>query len=42
LAMVMGLCLLVWGSPASTDTFTLRDTSFVYSILLKVGGTPVA
>jgi hypothetical protein len=25
------------GFPASTDTLTLRDTSFFYSILLKVG-----
>jgi hypothetical protein len=30
-----------WDSPASTDTFTLRDVSFSYSILLEVGGAHV-
>ena len=35
-------CVLMWASPASTDTFTLRDVSFSYSILLEVGRTPVA
>jgi hypothetical protein len=33
---------LEWDSPASTDTLTLRDTSFVHSILLEVGGAHVA
>jgi hypothetical protein len=42
-----GLLILVpftryWVSPASTDTFALRDAGFSYSILLKVDGTPVA
>jgi hypothetical protein len=32
---------LSWDSPASTDTFTLRDVSFSYSILLEVGGAHV-
>jgi hypothetical protein len=32
---------LEWDSPASTDTFTLRDVSFSYSILLEVGGAHV-
>ena len=32
----------VCDSPASTDTFALRDADFSYSILLKVDGTPVA
>jgi len=27
-----------WNSPASTDTFTLGDVGFSYSILLVVGG----
>jgi hypothetical protein len=33
---------LLWDSPASTDTLTLRDVGFSYSILLEVDGTPVA
>jgi hypothetical protein len=32
----------LWDSPASTDTLTLRDVGFSYSILLEVDGTPVA
>jgi hypothetical protein len=32
----------VWASPARADTLTLRDPSFFHSILLEVGGTPVA
>jgi integrase len=31
-----------WDSPVSTDTLTLRDPGFFHSILLEVGGTPVA
>jgi hypothetical protein len=31
-----------WASPASTDTFTLRNASFFHSTLLEVGGTHVA
>ncbi len=31
-----------WDSPASTDTFTLRDASFSYSILLVIGWALVA
>jgi hypothetical protein len=31
-----------WDSPASTDTLTLRDVGFSYSILLEVSGAHVA
>jgi hypothetical protein len=31
-----------WDSPASTDSLTLRDTSFFFSILLKGGETSVS
>lgn len=30
-----------WNSPASTDTFTLRDASFSHSTLLEICGTHV-
>ena len=36
------LLALNWDSPASTDTLTLRDVCFSYSILLEVSGAHVA
>jgi hypothetical protein len=34
--------LAYWDSPARADTFTLGDAHLSYSILLEVGGAPVA
>ena len=42
LSGVKGITNERWDSPISTDSFTLRDVGFSYSILLKVRGTPVA
>jgi hypothetical protein len=38
---VSGYGVGVWESSASTDTLTLRNVGFSYSILLEVDGIPV-